>query len=122
MSDNDLIKYGDVRVKVESAIEVLNNLGLTWGIYSPLWDAIDAIRDIPAVPQEMSARELLLTENRMIIQDDYAFGDYSALVWQMKMDEAVAFARNWAREHPEIDMMTAKYALPRIDFNERSEK
>lgn len=98
MGDNDLIKYGDVRVKVESAIEVLNNLGLTWGIYSPLWDAIDAIRDIPAVPQEMSAREYLTQEARWC----HFLGlssptDASGLT----VEKAIEMVAQWAQEHPE---------------------
>ena len=117
MSDKDLIRRGDVKAYKQSFVSGV-------GICDILVSAV-TVADIDAIPAfepPMSARELLLTENRMISQDDYAYGDYSALVWQMKIDEAVAFAQKWAKEHPETDMMTAKYALPRIDFKEGSDK
>lgn len=109
MSDNDLIKYGDVRVKVESAIEVLNNLGLAWEIYSPLWDAIDAIRDISTIPQEMSAREYHLIKRRMCKNCPVCPLNEAAINLFIDCkrfereypEKAVALVENWAEEHPE---------------------
>ena len=62
---------------------------------------LDAVVSADAVPQEMSARELLLTEERMIREDADAYREYAPLAWNRKVDEAVAYAERWAREHPE---------------------
>lgn len=49
---------------------------------------------------ELTAKELLLIEERMFL-DDNAFHVYTGLLWERKMDEAVAYAQKWAEEHPE---------------------
>ena len=54
-----------------------------------------------AAPQEMSARELLLTEERMLLEDEDAYAEYSHFILSMKIGDAVAYAEKWAREHPE---------------------
>lgn len=56
---------------------------------------------LPAVPHEMTARELLHTERRMFSKYLDAWSEYSDYVIEGKEEEAVQFAEKWAREHPE---------------------
>lgn len=52
-------------------------------------------------PREMTARELLLTEERMLQEDADAYNKYVSLSWgDRKLDEAAAFAEDWAKKHP----------------------
>lgn len=94
MSDNDLIKRGVAREILRDELDDIAAMDEA---------SVDNIVDsIPsAVPQEMSARELLLTEARMIYADEYAYDEYSRLIWNLKLDDAAAYAERWAKEHPE---------------------
>ena len=123
MSDNDLIRRGDVR-KLAEWFETEDGEVLAVDM--------DDVDDIPAVPQEMSAREYLNARWLMCLMYDNCKGCPFCESWEdfsekpilcysherMDSDGAVAVVEKWAREHPETDMMTAKYALPKIDFEE----
>ena len=93
-----------------------------------------AFKRLPAVPHEMSARELFNAYQRIC-------EEYSHKGIPIRCDECPLYSicpeigrairvmviwstiiERWAREHPETDMMTANYALPRIDFKGRSEE
>lgn len=56
---------------------------------------------VPAVPREMTAKELLLTEERMLQEDEDAYAEYTEFILSLKIGDAVAYAEEWAREHPE---------------------
>lgn len=94
MSDKDLIRRGEVEDILCNAYDGTIDEGA-------LAYLISELKKIPAVPQEMSARELLLVEARMIYADEYAYAEYSRFVWNLKLDDAAAYAERWAREHPE---------------------
>lgn len=49
----------------------------------------------------MTAKELLLTEERMRQEDEGAYNEYARLVLRMAVGDAVAFVEKWTREHPE---------------------
>lgn len=130
MSDNDSINRGEVRREIAAYIHYNTVLVDEWAA-----NCIDDIVErIPAVPQEMSAVEFLDEEAH--ICDSYKptgrCSDCPIYKWclaggegqdiDMYSDEYVAIVEKWAREHPETDMMTAKYALPRIDLKEGSDK
>lgn len=55
----------------------------------------------PAVPQEMSAKELLHAERRMYNEDSDAYLEYSSLVIEEEMESALCYIEAWAKEHPE---------------------
>ena len=80
-----------------------------------------AFKRLPAVPQEMSAREFLRTLQRkadaenLITVMKFVGNDWST---PPAFGKWVEDTEKWAHEHPETDMMTAKYALPKIDFEE----
>ena len=101
MSDNDLIYRGDVREKIECAIEVLIDLGLAWEIYSPLWDAITAIGDVPTAPHEMTAREYEEAFQRITYEDVEAYRAWREAIHDEDWGRAVAIVEKWAKEHPE---------------------
>lgn len=92
MSDNDLIRRGDV-------LKVWTDGAINGRTYDEIRIALDKI---PAVPQEMSAREYETARIRM-----YKFPDETPYIaWENAMargavDEAVAIVENWSREHPE---------------------
>lgn len=101
MSDNDLISrsHFDERVRLAAGPDADEEFTA---------DFLDGVKTVlymlstePAVPHEMTARELLLTEARMIYADEYAYDEYSRLIWNLKLDDAAAYAERWAKEHPE---------------------
>lgn len=98
MSDNDVVSRKDVLNMAYLSVFVDND---GHEVDEPRYviDASDVER-LPAAEQPMSARELLLTEERMIREDADAYREYAPLAWNRKVDEAVAFAERWAREHP----------------------
>lgn len=100
---DDLILRGD-------AMEAVENEDNLHGAMDSVWDgefrrtkraAVRVIAGVPAVLYEMTAKELLLTEARMLSVDEDAYGEYSEFIWSLKIDEAVAYVEKWAREHPE---------------------
>ena len=106
MNNKDLIRRGDAEEARDELVRVLNCINssgtLDYADYCELFNTIE--REFGAlkfVPREMSARELLLTEERMLRDDADAYREYAPLAWNRKVDEAVAFAEQWAREHPE---------------------
>ena len=126
MSDNDLIKRGDV-LKEAVYLNVDTNEMVVF---------VQDIKKIPAVPQEMTARELFAARDRMcnsnyngghmtpacktcpLWRDNNGYYMYCGTLMTMRPLDFLAIVEKWAREHPETDMMTAKYALPKIDFEE----
>lgn len=96
MSDNDLIRRGDVL-----DIHIDNILFEYDEIYIELHKTIAAIENIPAVPQEMTARELLHIEYRMFQEDLDEWNVYDLYVLKGKGEEAIQFAEKWLKDHPE---------------------
>lgn len=106
MSDKDLIKRGDVinvicemHVGGKDAIE--HALPNTYA--EDLREIIYEVDDIPAVPQEMSAREYETVLDRM---EDSVDGFEVKELWNEAIshgfiEKAVAIVEKWAREHPE---------------------
>ena len=120
MSDN-LIKYKernhddpfdyelDDLILRRDAMEAVENEDNLHGAMDSVWDgafrrtkraAVRVIAGVSAVPHEMTAKELLLTEARMLSVDEDAYDEYSDFIWSLKIDEAVAYVEKWAREHP----------------------
>lgn len=90
MSDEDLIKRGEVK-----------SVGVPATAMVPIEAvAIEDIDNVPPAPHELTAKELLLIEERLFLDKD-AYQDYLSLLWHMEIDEAVAYAQKWAEEHPE---------------------
>lgn len=90
--------------------EVLTNLGDLLTLCSITgriteWDLETfekIIKNLSPAPREMTARELLLTEERMLQEDADAYNKYVSLTWgDRKFDKAAAFAEDWAKKHPE---------------------
>lgn len=146
MSDNDLISPNlDELIRRRDAMEAVEAEENLIGAMDSLWDgsfkrtkraAVRVIAGVPAVPREMTAREYVKARSRMCDAQYELFGsdehdmtaciecpleDYCEGV-KKDAEAEVAIVEKWAREHPETDMMTAKYALPRIDFKEGSDK
>lgn len=67
----------------------------------PAGKARKLIEDAPAAPREMTARKLLLIEDRMCQEDEAAYREYVYLMFNGTLDETVAYAQKWAEEHPE---------------------
>ena len=97
MSDNDHITRGEAR---KLAYKIFSRFMFAPFLIVPPEEIDEMVDTIPAVTQEMSVKELLLTEARMIYADEYAYAEYSRLVWNVKLNEAAAFAEKWSREHP----------------------
>ena len=124
MSDNELIRRRD-------ALSIhIDNMFIKCGeIYIGLHETIEAIENLPAVPQEMSAAE----ESRLRVSwrwledfaREYKSEQYAEFILAAKRAYVSSIEKmdgQWVQEHPETNMMTAKYALPRIDFKEGSDK
>lgn len=95
MSDNDSVNRGNVRRELARFIDCNKALVNDW-----VAKHIDIVVSIvpPVSHEELSAKELLLIEERLF-QDDDAFRDYIDLLWHKKIDEAIAYAQKWAKEH-----------------------
>lgn len=115
MSRNDLILRGEVEDILFDAYDGTIDEGA-------LAYLISELKKIPAVPQEMSAREYEEAFHRIAYEDVETYRVWWEAIHDEDWGRAVAIVEKWAKEHPETDMMTAKYALPRIDFEERSEE
>lgn len=90
MSDNDLIKSGDLKKQVLEYVRT-HSIPTVTGVLALIGDA-------PAVPQEMTAREYLETESRMCKY----YGLPGAFdVSGLTVDEAISMVEKFAREHPE---------------------
>lgn len=94
MSDNDLIKRGEVRREIMEFISHNKTLVDEWAA-NCIDDIIDGI--LPAA-QEMTAREYLTQEARMC----HHYGLPSTFeVSGWTVDEAIEMVKKFAREHPE---------------------
>lgn len=91
--------------------------------------ALDAVVKADPVPHEMSAREY--SQQRIRMCNAYGYCSVTCPLHNVEAGcrefepitkEAEDIVEKWAKEHPETNMMTAKYALPRIDFKEGSDK
>jgi hypothetical protein len=121
MSDNDSIMRGDVfeaiyALHADGKEGIMNAPRNSYG--EDLRDVLDAIADIPAVPQEMSAREYLKVRERMASE----LGELCSAChcegkcWdcpyhtpdtedEMKYpDRSVALVEKWAKAHFATDM------------------
>ena len=65
-----------------------------------IWRNKKMIHNIPAVPQEMSAREYERTLDRAFRSDDDAYGEWADAIDEGNKDKAVTIIEEWAREHP----------------------
>lgn len=89
MSDNDLIKCGEVR-KLATPLETEDGEILVVDM--------DDVDEIPAVPREMTAKEYLETEARMCKHYGLPCSfDLSGFT----VDEAIEMVAKFAWEHPE---------------------
>ena len=116
MSDNDLIKRGVAREILRDELDDIAAMDEA---------SVDNIVDsIPSAPREMTAREH--GETLMKICASHKGRCYKCELGGAPCaipDERTSpIVEQWAREHPETNMMTAKYALPKIDFKEGSDK
>ncbi len=96
MSDNDLIRRGDVFEAFCNHSEVIIHSGKP----SFVVNYPNVIRSIPAVPREMTAREYHNITKRMLATDMRAFNQWWDSMRWLDDDEALTFAEKWAREHP----------------------
>ena len=119
-SDNDSICRSHFDDRVRRIVSVDKELSADY------LDGVDMVLYLlstePTVPHEMTAREYERALDRAFHSDDDAYGEWADAIDEGNKDKAVAIIEKWAREHPETNMMTAKYALPRIDFKEGSDK
>lgn len=98
MSDNDLIKRGEVR-KLAAPLETEDGEILVVDM--------DDVDEIPAVPRETTAREFLKARNRLCTSFEsgacsecplYGWCGDDEVIWDMKLLNIV---EKWAREHSE---------------------
>lgn len=111
MSDKDLIRRGDVyeaiyALHADGKEGIMNAPRNSYG--EDLRDVIDAIGDIPAVPQEMSAREYERAIDRAFYSADDAWGEWADAIDEGNKDKAVTIIEKWTREHPERSEDDAK--------------
>lgn len=94
---------GEVISKVALPICKIADLAMTYVNQTPCdcFKIRDRKANIDAIPHEMTARELLLTEERMRQEDEDAYRKYASLWWNSKVNEAAAFAEDWAKKHSE---------------------
>lgn len=99
MSNEDLVKRGEVKAFRQSFIYYSGDD--TDGIIISAV-TVEDIDSIPQAPHELSAKELLLIEDRMCNEDEDAYNKYISLYWgDRKIDEAIAYVQEWAKDHPE---------------------
>lgn len=123
MSDNDLIKRGDVADRAFRILKFLTELEREGRIrkvdFSILYHDIGAIAFSPTAPQEMSAKEYIRVHERMC---DFYFGKEPADMLDIgwcgdcpfgkngrngcwlkpgRNERSIAIVEKWAREHPE---------------------
>ena len=103
MSDNDLIRRGDVinvicemHVGGKDAIE--HALPNTYA--EDLREIIYEVDDIPAVPQEMTAREYEEAFHRISCEDVETYRVWWEAIHDEDWGRAVAIVEEWAKEHP----------------------
>jgi hypothetical protein len=110
MNDNDLIRRGDVykaiyALHADGKEGIMNAPRNSYG--EDLRDVIDVIGDIPAVPQEMSAKEYFKQIRRLQNWADQLQRQYhkaSETLYNAcdgNIDSAIEEVEKWAREHPE---------------------
>ena len=121
MGDNDLIKRGVAREILRDELDDIAAMDEA---------SVDNIVDsIPSAPHEMStAEESRLRVSWRWLEDfarEYKSEQYAEFILAAKRAYVSSIEKmdgQWVQEHPETNMMTAKYALPRIDFKEGSDK
>lgn len=119
MSDNDLIRRGDVAgalMKAWGQAIRARDVGYKHGAkdaFDAGKEAAEAIRNIPAVPQEMSAREYIATLNRIcgrhyvdcmrcpLETENNGQRKPCSILQKENPEVSIAIVEQWAKEHPE---------------------
>lgn len=91
MSDNDLVMRGVIKERM-----------IARGWKHPDSTVTEFVEDdIPAVPQEMSAREYEKAFQRITYEDVETYRAWWEAIHDEDWERAVAIVEKWAREHPE---------------------
>lgn len=92
MSDNDLIKRGEVKTFRRSFV---------WCGYLVSGVTIEDIDCVPAVPTEMTAMEYEKAFQRITYEDVETYRAWLEAIHDEDWGRAVAIVEAWAKEHPE---------------------
>lgn len=99
MSDNDLIRRGDVLSAFETEFNGKGEECYWFGGCRE--EVVEVVKTVPAVPHEMSAREYEKAFQRITYEDVETYRVWWEAIHDEDWGRAVAIVEKWAREHPE---------------------